>query len=185
MTNHCSNCGKPFPVGQAWCNWCNVGREQYEPPAHELDSPPQARKLSMVGAWIRLISFHLALFFSASGLLIFTAFSYISIFRMGEVTSILISIGIAFALTALISWASRAYFLGTWLAYTYDNSSFLIFLGHAGPGVGTYLLFQMMKAGSGSGLVFLPLIVWTVVFYGIGLLKAFSGLEGAAKQRSA
>lgn len=184
MSPRCEKCGKPFPLHQNKCNWCSARNEQDEPSTQlESNSPPQAIKLTMVSAWIRVISFHLALFFTASGLLIFSAFSSISIYGMDETTSILLSVGIAIAITALISRASRACFFDTWLGYTNDNASFLIFLGHAGPGFGAYFLFKMMEAGTGSGLIFLPLIVWTVVFYGAGLLKAFSGLEGTAKPK--
>ena len=184
MSPRCERCGKPFLRHQNICNWCSAGNEQNEPSTQlESNSPSQARKLTMVSAWIRMVSFHLALFFTASGLLIFSAFSSISIYGMNETIPILLSVGTSIAITALISRTSRACYFDTWLAYTNDNASFLILLGHAGPGFGAYFLFKMMEAGTGSGLILLPLIVWTVVFYGTGLLKAFSGLEGIAKPK--
>lgn len=184
MSPRCENCGKPFLLHQNKCNWCSVGNEQDERSTQlESHSPPQGKEFTVGWAWIRMVSFHLALFLTASGLLIFSAFSSISIYRMNETIPIVLSVGTAMAITALISRTSRACYFDTWLAYTNDNASFLIFLGHAGPGFGAYFLFKMMEAGTGSGLILLPLIVWTVVFYGTGLLKAFSGLEGIAKPK--
>lgn len=60
MSNHCSKCGKVFPFGQNWCNWCDQGTNNVvQPDIDKMDSvEPSAvgnsSKPLGLGVWILL-----------------------------------------------------------------------------------------------------------------------------------
>ncbi len=61
MSNHCSKCGKVFPFGQNWCNWCDQGTNNVvvHPGIDKMDSVEpgavgNSSKPLGLGVWILL-----------------------------------------------------------------------------------------------------------------------------------
>ena len=52
---------------------------------------------------------------------------------------------------------------------------FLVFIGHLGPISGAILMSQM-TSGNSNGVMLIPSLLWTIVFYGIGLLAVMIGV---------
>ncbi len=52
---------------------------------------------------------------------------------------------------------------------------FLVFIGHLGPISGAIMISQM-TSGNSNGIMLIPSLLWTIVFYGIGLLTVMIGV---------
>lgn len=125
-------------------------------------------------ARLELISFHLALFCSAS---IFLLLQGTGGGAVGDeaLAMMLLMFGGGFVLVA--SLVLRTHEIARWKACRLHGASTLIAIGHAAPVLGVWLFLEMSRAHAGSGLVFLPLMAWAVVFYGIGIVQVIRGLS--------
>ena len=125
-------------------------------------------------ALLELLSFHLALFFGSTILFIFQGVPYVA--NLGTNTAILVWLLSSGAVVVFVSYITKAYQIERWTSARTGVASSLCFIGHLAPIAALYMYQGMARAGTGSGLAFLPIIAWGAVFYGVGVLKAMIGL---------
>ncbi len=117
-------------------------------------------------ARLELVSFHVAVFFTAS-----ISFIFLKIVNVLNTTPTLLGWLIYCGVVVVfISRVSCAYVIGHWVKSKPHGASLVIMLGHLAPIAGAYLSHLMAKAGTGSGLIFLPLIIWATLFYAVGIV---------------
>ncbi len=115
--------------------------------------------------WIELISFHIALVALSATVLLFVAPSPIYAFA----TAVLV-------VSTLISYYGKFYSLEKWRYADSGGASIIVFLGHFGTLSNAYLLYSMSKYGAGSGLFLFPGLLWSAIFYGVGIAKCSASL---------
>lgn len=127
-------------------------------------------------ATLEMLSFHAAVFGASSVVFFFLFFIAWSVHFDGQANALTVWVLCSSAIVVLLSMAVGAYKTCRWKKAQPDRASIVILVGHLAPVVSAYLYSQMLRAGTGSGVVFLPLIAWAILFYPIGIVMALSRL---------
>ncbi len=70
----------------------------------------------------------------------------------------------------ILSYITGAHKLRYWSEAETTGPSIVIIFGHLGPLYAVYYFILMTKVGYGSGIVFIPSILWVFIFYIIGVM---------------
>jgi hypothetical protein len=118
---------------------------------------------------LELISFHVGLFFAA---LIISFIAFMDFFSAGVKAEFLVACMLLCSVLSVcaISWAFRAYILSSWVVAAPHTASVLILIGHLAPLSAVYFYLLMVQAGTGSGIIFIPIFAWAAFFYSIGII---------------
>lgn len=129
-------------------------------------------------ALLEMISFHLALFFSASILFVLKA-PMVRVGPQAIVVAWLLFCGLSVLVVSLVL---RAHVIARWKAARPHGAALALLAGHAAPVLAGLLFQQWVVGGTGSssGLALLPLMAWAVIFYGLGIVGIIKRLTSAA-----
>ncbi len=119
---------------------------------------------------IKYISFHFSVFIIASTIF----FTLLGGSKYHGSLQLFIWLSFCGLILFTICYISGAHKLRYWSEAETIGASIVIAIGHLGPVHALYYYIQMAKAGYGSGIVFMPSILWVLIFYGIGVFWCFS-----------
>ena len=131
--------------------------------------------------FFEIVSFHVAefciviavIFFSTIGAVPHWLRTYLPYFLVfGAILTVVAVSGLAKTYTPS-RWRGAKTFVG----------SLVIFFGHLGPASAFWLIHKMQQAGTGSGLILFPSLVWGFVFYLVGIVLVFDRLQPKECQR--
>jgi len=109
-------------------------------------------------AKLELVSFHFGLLFASFLLFIIATRSFYPAVLSSIITVI------------AVSWSFRAFTVSSWEKAAPHFASVLISIGHLAPLYTVCAIYSMHRAGAGSGLIFIPMLIWAAIFYPWGIL---------------
>lgn len=123
--------------------------------------------------WLEITSFHVAV--SVLAAILFTPIFARSNFSY--------SLWFASCSLSLIGFSAitRAYSSSLWRSARPHIAAMIIVVGHLAPASAVYLYHLMHAAGQGSGVVFIPIAAWAIVFYGLGIAMTLNRFSNAEK----
>lgn len=128
-------------------------------------------------ALLEVISFHIGLFFRSAIIALILVGPFVIGFlatfyqdaQNAETIALLVLMFSAAIMTGAFSSEKGTYSTSVWEKAQPHTASLLILLGHPAPIAAIYLYLAMAKSGMGSGVVFIPLLIWSAIFYFVGI----------------
>jgi len=123
--------------------------------------------------WLEIISFHVALS-------ILAAILFIPVIARSDFPY---SLWLASCSLSLVGFSAitHAYSPSLWRSARPHVAAMVNIVGHLAPASAVYLYHLMRIAGQGSGVVFIPIAAWAIVFYGLGIAMTLNRFSNTKK----
>jgi len=116
-----------------------------------------------VSAWFEIVSFHVAVFVFTAIVVLFGCAASPQPFSVSIWLCLTVAIVVAFS-----AWTG-AYSKKLWERAAPHGPAIVLLIGHIAPIAAVAIYIAMIRSGNGSGVVFLPLLLWAGLFYLIGI----------------